>query len=1355
MMKHGVTVLSGIIMAALLGACNNFFHDLVPPDGDRIISFEIDGQAGPARIGDSTVEVEVIKNTSLLSVLPRVSVSQGATLLPVTMDYVKAAFPNVDLVETAVKISGSSDLVNTITDLIKANPDFTIPVLDIPIDFLGPVTMLVISGQGAIRQYTVTVFEDSGEPRLLRFGFSKYDNAELLSDARCLINEQNKTAEADAVYPAEMDYLSYALVPSFEILGDSLIIDGEELASGVTAVPFAQALGTQTKTITVTRGGESKDYTLSVTFGEDPDSVRSITDFRFNRADNAGIAANAVASIINTDNTGTITVQVFYAGARPSALTPRFISPGTVSVAGKVQTSGETSRDFTSPVEYRVVSKNGQYTRTYTVRVELINLTDSAPRITLFRFSAALNAELVQDAEGQISEGLVIIDARYGGVNPPDTLIPEFRAEGLVTVYGSVQVSDSSAQDFFRQIKYTVTNPLNPLLTRDYWVQCRFARDTSSDAAITSFGFYPEDNSGLDDAVMGKIDKINGKITVYAPVGSGFTTRTMFPRFTAAGQLSVEGVPQSSGQSGQIFNAPVTYTVVSANGLNSRSYTVDVRELTSTMYVNQNAVGFGDGTSWENAFRYLQSACEAAAQFPEDAPKEIWIAAGTYRPKNIDDYFQLSANTSYIGGFEGNETSKSQRNTAENPVYISGDLGGGVYARHLFAAASNLEGDLSFENLCLTSVKGQQGAGMYAPMDSSSEMRIEDCRFEYLEASGAGGSIFVSGGALVVARSSFYACTNGTVYLRGTKAKISDLDFSTCMNGNAVRLDCTGETEITGVNVEYSYGTSFYLSGNGNKTLETLTLNSVGQCVDVRDTTGVVRINNLVMRNIAGNAVSLNGANGVKRLSSINGTNISGRAIDSTTSSGSFTLTGSTFDNAGVILINNTSGAVSLLNSEIKNSNGSNVLRLTASNTEIDKLTITGGRYDFDEVDDDWWLYDPSAIYLICSGKASVSNTTIDTFTYSYFYNGKYYEDHGTGIRTSGSGSFSLKNSSIKNVSRAVFNQGTIDLEIDRLDMEDIHGSGIYSNVSGDRNIKISNITASNISGYAIYHYSYGGKKVIIIKDLTLENTGGLSLSSYQDNSHPNYTYVDQTDSSVELSNIRMNNVTTTSDAAILARAKTVLIDRVDINRESYASDSNSRGINIEYANTVRISNSNIKNCGDTKWNVGAVHNSGTTSEYTVGEYGWEGGGIFIQCKGTAEISNTTIEDVEACLGGAIFYCFNNNLYFSQQLAGSGADSLTLRGVTIKNARAVYQPSESGYNSCGYGGGVYFGSYGKLNIIDTVMENCSSEVNNGAIATVSSNNTISGSQFIGCTSAGSVKVLETSRFGTSGYTITP
>jgi hypothetical protein len=726
-MKHSLAPLSGIILAVLLGSCNNFFHELIPSDDTLILSFEVEGQLEKAVILGDTVMVTVAKETDVGALVPVVRVSGKATLLPVTPDYVSAAFPNAELAEAIIQMNRSNDRNRYVIDLIKANPDFNVPAVTMPIDFSGPVTMLVIGGMGSIRQYTVYVAKDTGDPRLFSMRFAKYDNAELISDAVCVVDEARASVYVNAVYPAEIDNLSYALIPSFSMLGDGFEVDGNEIVSGVDAVRFNPYLGEQTKTITITRDGISKNYALTVVFTEDADSVRSITDFRFNKTDNDGISANAVGSITNTDNTGTITVQVYYSGAKPTRLTPSFISPGTVSVGGVTQISGANSHDFSSPVEYRVVSRNGMYTRIYTVKAEFINISSAAPHITAFRFSAALNGELVQDAQGQIIDGTIYIDARYGGDSAPTRLMPEFSAQGIVTVSGSVQVSGASAQDFTRQVMYTVTNPENPNLSRDYWVRCVMIQDTSSYAAITSFGFYPEDNPGLENEIAGKIDQINGKITVYAPAGSGVTDRMMIPRFTASGQVNVKETAQVSGVSGRMFDAPVTYTVVSANGRNTRNYAVSVREPKSPIYVNCNAYGLGDGSSWENAFTTLKGACEAAAEFPEAMSKEIWIAVGTYTPgRTQEDYLRLTANTSYIGGFAGWETDKSQRNVTANTVTISGDLGGGVYAQNLFSAPytvviyetsqgpyhyknhTEINGGLLFEDLSMEEAKAEE-----------------------------------------------------------------------------------------------------------------------------------------------------------------------------------------------------------------------------------------------------------------------------------------------------------------------------------------------------------------------------------------------------------------------------------------------------------------------------------------------------------------------------------------------------------------------------------------------------------------------------------------------------------------------
>ena len=92
----------------------------------------------------------------------------------------------------------------------------------------------------------------------------------------------------------------------------------------------------------------------------------------------------------------------------------------------------------------------------------------------------------------------------------------------------------------------------------------------------------------------------------------------------------------------------------------------------SRTYVNINATGANDGSSWADAFTNLKQATDAAI-----AGEEIWIAVGTYTPDasnraiayNITQY-----GISIYGGFNGTETSISERNIIANPTILSGDL---------------------------------------------------------------------------------------------------------------------------------------------------------------------------------------------------------------------------------------------------------------------------------------------------------------------------------------------------------------------------------------------------------------------------------------------------------------------------------------------------------------------------------------------------------------------------------------------------------------------------------------------------------------------------------------------------------
>ena len=93
----------------------------------------------------------------------------------------------------------------------------------------------------------------------------------------------------------------------------------------------------------------------------------------------------------------------------------------------------------------------------------------------------------------------------------------------------------------------------------------------------------------------------------------------------------------------------------------------------ATIFVNLNANGNNNGTSWNNAYTNLQTAIAAAR-----TGDEIWVAKGTYRPTLETDRtvsFVLKNGVKMYGGFAGNETNVNQRNIENNVTELSGDLG--------------------------------------------------------------------------------------------------------------------------------------------------------------------------------------------------------------------------------------------------------------------------------------------------------------------------------------------------------------------------------------------------------------------------------------------------------------------------------------------------------------------------------------------------------------------------------------------------------------------------------------------------------------------------------------------------------
>jgi len=90
------------------------------------------------------------------------------------------------------------------------------------------------------------------------------------------------------------------------------------------------------------------------------------------------------------------------------------------------------------------------------------------------------------------------------------------------------------------------------------------------------------------------------------------------------------------------------------------------------IYVDQAVAVAGDGSSWQKAYRNLQSALKGAQ--PED---QVWVAKGSYYPsssKSQTSSFVIPSGVTVLGGFSGTEQFSQQRNFTKNLTILDGDI---------------------------------------------------------------------------------------------------------------------------------------------------------------------------------------------------------------------------------------------------------------------------------------------------------------------------------------------------------------------------------------------------------------------------------------------------------------------------------------------------------------------------------------------------------------------------------------------------------------------------------------------------------------------------------------------------------
>jgi len=202
------------------------------------------------------------------------------------------------------------------------------------------------------------------------------------------------------------------------------------------------------------------------------------------------------------------------------------------------------------------------------------------------------------------------------------------------------------------------------------------------------------------------------------------------------------------------------------------------------IYVDTNATGSNMGTSWANALVNLQDALGVA-----DSGKDIWVAAGTYKPTSdyglgIGDrgkHFRIIDGVGIYGGFDGTETALDQRDVQNNVTILSGDLAGDDGPNFV----NNGENSYNVIRICdgspeavldgLTITAGNAngsdgyhgGGGIF---NRYGRMTLTSCRItgNYADTAGTGEYDMIGGGGIYNGRS--MTLTNCTIAYNSVKA---------------------------------------------------------------------------------------------------------------------------------------------------------------------------------------------------------------------------------------------------------------------------------------------------------------------------------------------------------------------------------------------------------------------------------------------------------------------------------------------------------------------------------------------------------------------------------------------------------
>lgn len=296
-----------------------------------------------------------------------------------------------------------------------------------------------------------------------------------------------------------------------------------------------------------------------------------------------------------------------------------------------------------------------------------------------------------------------------------------------------------------------------------------------------NFGSDDGNNIDSDPYFTDASDPI-GPDDMFGTIDDGLRLQMVSPCIDAAdGDVSPAADISGSGR--------IDIDYVSNIGTGDPNYAdIGAYESPTIWFVDIDATGNNDGTSWEDAFPDLKDALAGASD-----GDEVWVAEGTYKPDDVNDdrsvSFELANGASVYGGFAGTEGGHHERDWITYKAILSGDIGTpsdqNDNSYHVVKGASNalLDGFRVTGGNADGSYPDNVGGGMY----NSPASTVMNCFFSDNVAAAAGGMWNTDGASIIncVFSGNSSSGYGGGMYNIGSGVEITSCTFS----GNEATVD--------------------------------------------------------------------------------------------------------------------------------------------------------------------------------------------------------------------------------------------------------------------------------------------------------------------------------------------------------------------------------------------------------------------------------------------------------------------------------------------------------------------------------------------------------------------------------------